>query len=312
MRTRALVAAVLAVASAGIASPQPIPAGLIKYLGLTDAQAASIVQLNADFASYGQKVWADYQKLNDAAVLELAQDAPDASVAGSDYAQIEALRRDYVAHASEVQSKIAALLTPEQVMAVANLVRAERVQGLIDAAGCLFGNPGLGGSGSTTSSSCSSPGAALIDYLQLTSSQVISWNSILQSTSTDQISIQLHISELSYEIDDLTAATPVDSDKLGAAYVARKKLSRDLENSMAQIPKGLLSLLSDQQLAAVQSLKDAIPLQALAQAAACFNILVQPADIQQYGYYFDPKAPRYQPYCYYNSASDTLVRKESR
>lgn len=75
---------ILALLTAGIASPQSIQKDLITYLKLTSDQVQSINQANQSFFDYITQQTDAWYGLEYDAQTQLAQDSPDASVVGND------------------------------------------------------------------------------------------------------------------------------------------------------------------------------------------------------------------------------------
>ena len=123
--------------TAGLASPQSFPADLQKYLSLTDPQVQSITDLNSQFSLFASQQQSQSYALQAKASSELVKPSPDPAVVGDAYSQLEMLRRAYTDQLAQVQSKIAATLTPDQVLLVNSLLNVERLQPLISEAQCI-------------------------------------------------------------------------------------------------------------------------------------------------------------------------------
>jgi hypothetical protein len=276
---------------AGIASAQTILPDLQNYLSLTDVQVKSINDLNAQLIKFNNDQQQQIGILQSQIANQRCNASPDSKAVGDAYAQIEMLNRASNDQLAQTQSKIAAVLTTDQVMQVNGLLNIERLMPLVTEAQCIhlgpivavpiyaFANALLGIAPQTV---CKVPPVptALANYLNLTDSQIASIEAAI-AANQDYISRQdLKIQELQNDIKDQTAAPAIDSAALGADYVAMWQIRRDESMQTGQLTTMVRSILSDQQQPQLQALDNAVKLSGVASEAVSSHILVLPPDLQ--------------------------------
>lgn len=284
----------------GIASSQTVRQDLQNYLGLSDSQVGSINSLNAGFNKYASAQSSQYGELQSQARAELAKDSPDPRAVGSLYGQMAMLGRDYDAQLAKVQSDVAAVLTADQVVLTGRLLDTIRLQPLVSEAACISMESrvvptfaSLNGSFSATGiyvanlsfspyRSCSTPPlpTALVNYLQLTDGQTSLILNALKGNQDAMDRQSAKITELQYEIQDLTAAQTIDTAKLGADYVAIAQIQRDENTQSAQLVTTVRSVLTDAQQPQLKALDNAMVTYFSASEAVSVNILVLPPDLR--------------------------------
>ena len=285
MRHPYLFALVLGAMTAVIASPQSISSDLATYLSLTDAQTQAINGLNNDFVQYIQQI--PYVALQLEAEDELSKDSPDPEKVGRLFARMERYNREYNAQLTQVQSKVAALLTPDQAMRVAALLDVVRLQPLVIEALCASLETESGDFFSTatgipfSSDTCSVPPlpTALVNYLNLSDGQVSAMQNAIQANLDQEGRQSLKIQMLEDEIQKLTDARKIDVSKLGADYVALARIQRDEGTETEQLTVTLRSVLTDQQQPQLKALDNALALSLDASVAVSANILTLPPDL---------------------------------
>jgi hypothetical protein len=282
--------------SAGMALAQEsVPSNLAQYLGLSDTQAAAINALNSAFSTYTNAQQTAFYQVLDQAYSDLGQNPPGPNTVGQDYAQLEMIRRAYYAQLAQVQSQVAALLTPSQVTLVNGLVQVERLQSLVAEAQCASFAPGQGTErngdffifliGIPTVSTCPQipplP-VALGNYLNLTDGQISTIEGAIVGNQ-DYVSLQsAKIKELQDEIQGLTAAATIDTATLGADYVAIAQIDQDKATQATQLTTAVRSVLTSTQTPLMQALDNARSQAYLASEAACSDILVPPPDVPNF------------------------------
>jgi hypothetical protein len=303
MRYRCIFALILGGLAAGIASPQTLPSDLVTYLNLSGTQVQAINQLDNAFTAYTNKQSNAWYSLQSQAQTELAKDSPDASAVGNDYAQMEMISRDYSTQLAQVQSNVAAVLTPGQVTLVSALLSAERLRTLLSEASCISMEPqqpyfALEASSTSASSYNNVPLALLIvipytpptctpvplptglvSYFTLSDAQISTIENAIQANQ-DYVNRQsVTIKELQFQIQDLTAAQTIDTLTLGADYVQIAQIQRDENTQAGQLMTTVRSVLAGQQQPLLQALDNAANMSQTASEAVYDNILVLPPDL---------------------------------
>ena len=277
--------------SVGIASSQSIPSDLQNYLKLTDAQVKTINDLNTSLAQYNSLQSLKAADLQSDICKQMTGSLPDSNTVGSDYGQIEMLRRDANDHLAQTQAQIATVLTTDQLMQVNALLEVERLQSLVAEAQCIHMEPGgrfqpvgslanflLGFPTTMSPVACQIRPlpTALSNYLSLTDDQAFTIESTLQSNQ-DYVGRQtLEIQELQNEIKNLTAAQIIDTARLGEDYVEIWQIQAGESTQSDQLTTVLRSILTDAQKARVQTLDNALKQSSTAGEAITANILVLP------------------------------------
>jgi hypothetical protein len=288
----------LTMLSAGIATAQTqVVDQLAKYLGLSSDQLASINKLSDDFSTYWDTQSKKFFNLANQAQHDLAQTPPDPNSVGQEYAQMEMIRRDYYTQLAQLQTNVAAVLTPSQVVLANALLQVERLQPVVQEAVCvslmgpLFTSASVAYIPVLSLPTISTPTCqtipplpvALSNYLTLTDSQVSTMENTI-AAHQDYISRQsLKIKELQNQIKDLTAASTIDAASLGAAYVAIVQIDNDESTQANQLRTTLRSVITDAQKPLLQSLDDAQSNAYVATNAVCTGVLVLPPDLQNQG-----------------------------
>jgi Spy/CpxP family protein refolding chaperone len=280
--------------AAVVASTQQNPPDLKTYLKLTDAQWHSISDLNSQFSQYAGQQLSAYYDWQSKATAALTGPSPDPGEIGDDYARMEMIRRDYSTQLAQLQSKVAAVLNPDQAVLVSGLLSAARLQPLIAEAQCVYMEQQLTFAylsaipyaisttfGSSTST-CQIPPfpTALGQYLNLGDAQIAAIENAIRNNQ-DYVSRQaLKIAELQNEITDLTSADTIDAARLGADYIAIQQIQNDESTQTGQLTSTVRSVLTDQQQPQLQALDNAMQLNFTVRQAESSNVLVLPADLQ--------------------------------
>jgi len=286
--------------SAAIALSQEFPASLITNLQLTPAQVQTIVSLNHDFDQATLPLQQQFYDLQQGAATELSKSASDSTIVGDSYARAEMLRRDYNTQLAQLQGRVAAVLSPAQIVLVNSLVDAARLRGIVYAAAStnLVKLPPGAGSGSfvaiaafysgfgKASNGLQSIDAVLVNYLHLSEGQIAAIENANTGYSAYLARQSLKLQQLLYEIRDLTAAPDIDAARLGAEYVAMAQITSDQSAHTDETVAAVRTMINPSQEPQLRALDHAATLLSAFPDAVCNNLLVLPADVPLYFYYF--------------------------
>jgi TolA-binding protein len=113
-------------------APMPyFPDDLRQYLNLSTDQVASIGQINGDYQQYSRDKQQRIAQLQSEIADLTRQDVPDPMAIGQRYVEMETIRRDLQAQASQITSKVRAVLNPDQLTKLKTLEDAQKLQSLI-------------------------------------------------------------------------------------------------------------------------------------------------------------------------------------
>ncbi len=304
MRHTYVFALVLGTIAAGIASPQSIPPDLMNYLSLTEAQIQSINSLNVAFNKNTNAQGNQYYDLQSQAAAELAKASPDPGVVGNLYGQMVMIGRGYTTQLAQVQTNVAAVLTPAQVALVNGLLGVARLQPLVSEAQEVDLEPATVGTiidervgnyssiyavpfpgnivpfpGNFSCCAGSSVPIALANYFNLTDAQNSAIENAILANQQYVQGQSLKIQELQYAIQALTAAQTIDTATLGADYVAIAQIQNDEATQAAQLITTVRSILMGPQIPLLTALDNALNQSTLEYEAVQNNILVLPPDL---------------------------------
>jgi hypothetical protein len=285
---------------------------LTQYLSLTGAQRSTILFLNT---SYNSDWVAQQLKLLDAdnQLSDLAlQPGTDPLLLGQLAVTAETIRRDRVAKQLTLQTQVAAVLMPAQATAVQNLLAFAVLAPLAADAACAnlvspsvpqlsFSNfPGFL-LGMAVLDSIPTPtildipdippaptglfcGLAQFpisvrEYLGLTDAQVANLFSASAAYNDFYARKQNRLTDIQFQIADLTALPATDSATLGLPYIEMSQIGQQIKDKLAQLRDSSLSQLSAAQTAQVktlQTVQDFSNAGLFANAVGC-NLLLLPA-----------------------------------
>jgi len=299
MHPRIPYALLLGTLSAAIALCQEFPASLITDLQLTPAQVQSIVSLNHDFDQATLPQQQQFYDLQQRAAAELSKSAPDSAVVGDSYARAEMLRRDYNSQLTQLQGRVSEVLSPAQILLVNSLVDAARLRGIVYAAasanlvklppnapGTLVAIAAFYSGFGRPSNALQAIDAVLVNYLHLSEGQIAAIENANTGYSAYLARQSLKLQQLLYEIRDLTAAPDIDAARLGAEYVAMAQITSDQSAHTDETVAAVRTMINPSQEPQLRALDHAATLLSAFPDAVCNNLLVLPADVPLYFYYF--------------------------
>ena len=286
---------------------------LRQYLGLTNAEAAAIQNANQTY----NDIWFVQQDRINSVDRELsallATPAPDPAELGRRAVELEMIRRDRVSRQANLQTQVAALLTPTELNAVQTLVSTAALQPLVSDAQCAYllppdqfywfsSNafyPVFGDAKNflyptslpyippaPTGSFCGSQvfPFSLRQYLALTDAQIASLFAASAAYNDFYARQQNRLAEIDLATQDLTAKPGADPVGLGLLYVEKANIGQQIAAKSAQLRDAALTQLTPIQITQLKTLQDA---QALSQnnlvndALGC-NLLALPAGSSNY------------------------------
>jgi hypothetical protein len=104
----------------------PVPESVRTYLGLTEAQAARITALNAQYGAFARTKQLRRLQVEQEIVLEREKPVLDAMALGLRYVELEVMRREVAGERKKTVAAVRALLTEAQRAKVAVLEQALR------------------------------------------------------------------------------------------------------------------------------------------------------------------------------------------
>jgi hypothetical protein len=279
----------------------PVSNDLKAYLRLTEAQIANIARIDADFAQFQATKNVRIFQVEQELTSETEKPDVDPMALGIRYAEIEAIRRQLRDESGRVHDRIAALLTADQKLAVKSLDMIRAQQQVVSEAECLnilspapasiaftgvlvFSRVGFCFAGITAGfragdfsllpASIFPPiSDQLKSYLQLTSTQVSSIESINRTFGQFQDMRFRQSQQLQQQIAMETSKSPLDPMALGTLYAQVEAIRREINDEMVRVRERTDAVLTADQQAKIKILDQAMRLGAEVSDAQCQNLL---------------------------------------
>jgi hypothetical protein len=297
-----------AAAAALAQPPRPglFPRSLAESLALSDAQAGAINQLNVAYDRFWAEKQARIAEVRADIDAKTADDPLDPVALGVRYAEIEAINRDLRDKSNALRADVAKVLTPAQQPRLQALADAQALQPLITQAECSYfltpfpqriipafrvdpisigviSGPIISGAFGFSSSFCQSgfraapaprPVSDFEAYLGLDRTQVAAIDSLAAAYFRFNDEKQLRVEQVQSDINQLTAADPLDPGALGLRYAEIEAINRDLRDKQSELRAGIAKVLTAAQQAKVKVLDAARSQASLIDLAVCENLLV--------------------------------------